>query len=364
MAIDASGDILIAGLASSSDLPGLWATPVASRPAIENPLNFVARLSPDGSTLSPTELLESSTTGGAIAVRAGGTAIFGSPLVKVSLSSVGRVAAIADSADNAKLGSVAPGQLLTLYGTDLAPADPAQPSNGFPASFNGVTVTFNGIAAPILYTSGIQINLQAPYEVAGENEVTMQVTSNSVSPQVSESYILAVVPSQPSVFLSPSSFSQPLFDISTCKGQSVAGLQPLALNADGTLNSCANPAAHGSTVTIFLNGIGVTSPPQMTGALASSITALRPSATLANALGLICEPVLALCPPFGANAIVLSTNTVPGSIASVAQVQMQVNSAYPFLNIPLAVQQESVSATGDTTLVQTMVRGPGILIWH
>ena len=102
----------------------------------------------------------------------------------------------------------------------------------------------------------------------------------------------------------------------------------------------------------------------MTGVVASSITPLSSSAALANALGLLCEPVLSLCPPFGANAIVLSTNTVPGSIASVTQVRMQVNSAYPFLNIPLLVQQESVSATGVTTVVQTMVRGPGILIWH
>jgi uncharacterized protein (TIGR03437 family) len=51
---------------------------------------------------------------------------------------------------------------------------------------------FNGIAAPILYTSGIQINLQVPYEIAALGEVTMQVSSSLVTPSVSESYILAV----------------------------------------------------------------------------------------------------------------------------------------------------------------------------
>jgi uncharacterized protein (TIGR03437 family) len=361
MATDESGNVLIAGLVNSTDLPGLWATPVASRPS-SSPLNFVARLSSDGSTLSPTQLLPSSTVGGAIAVRADGTAIFGLPLAAVSLSSVGRVAAISDSADYAKLVSVAPGQLLTLYGTGLAPR-PAQPSNGFPTSFNGVTVTFNGIAAPILYTSGIQINLQVPYEVAGQSEVTMQVTSDFVSPPVSESYILAVVQSQPSVFVSPVSFSQPIFDIATCKGQNVGGLQPLAFNADGTLNSCTNPAAQGSTVTVFLNGLGVTNPPQVTGALASSSTPVSPSAVPGGQLVLLCGPVISFCSGSSPSVTVLSTNTVPNTIASVAQVRMQVNSAYPFLNVPLLVEQESVSSTGVTTVVQNMVRGPGILIW-
>src|SRR6202035_4655016 len=98
--------------------------------------------------------------------------------------------------------NVAPGQLLTLYGTSLAPSSPLTPSNGFPPSFNGVTVTFNGIPAPILYTSGIQINMQVPYEIAGQTQVTMQVSSQSAATPLSESYILGVVAIQPSVFLS------------------------------------------------------------------------------------------------------------------------------------------------------------------
>ncbi len=192
------------------------------------------------------------------------------------------MAAITDSADDAKLVAIAPGQLLTLYGTDLAPADPAQPSNGFPTSFNGVTVTFNGIAAPILYTSGIQINLQVPYEISGQSQVTMLVTSQFASKPLSESYILAVVARQPSLFLSRAAYAGPIFGTAACNGQTLEGLQPLALNADGTLNSCANPATPGSTVTIFLNGMGVTSPAQLTGAVSASETPLVPSAVLAT----------------------------------------------------------------------------------
>ena len=230
---------------------------------------------------------------------------------------------------------------MTLYGSNLASAGAANAANGFPRSLNGVTVTFNGIAAPLLYTSGIQINLQVPYEVAGLTEVTMQVSSQNVTPSVSESYILAVAPRQPSVVLSQYTFSQSIFDAVLCNGQLVSGLQPLALNADGTLNSCANPAASGSTVTLFLNGLGVSTPTLGTGVISASAVPINPAANFVT----------------GSSAVTkfLSTATLPGSIDSLAQVQIQVSTTLPVLSIPVQVQQPSESPF--------WVRGPGILIW-
>jgi uncharacterized protein (TIGR03437 family) len=356
--VDASGNILFSGTATSSNLPGLWSTPLASLPNGKGE-GFVARLSSDGTILSPTQLIAGSARVNGIAVRSDGSVIVVPALSSVSISSAGRVAAICDTADAAKIVSVAPGQLLTLYGTALAPLNPAQPSNSFPPSFNGVTVTFNGLAAPILYTSDIQINLQVPYEIAGQNQVTMQVSSQSVSPAVSESYILAVVERQPSVFIAGSAFSQPLFDAAGCNAQTVSGLQPLAINADGTQNSCVNPAASGSVVTIFMNGLGATIPPNETSMISASGVAITPAA--------------AFNPPFGSymttlesSASFLSTGTLPGSIGSIAQVQIKVSQASspllpnypalsPVLNIPLQVQQQSESPF--------LVRGPGILVW-
>jgi uncharacterized protein (TIGR03437 family) len=348
MAIDASSNILIAGFANSKDLPGLWNTPVASRPVAVNGQSspgFVARLSADGGTLSPTQLLNgfqrdlAEPTGGAIAVLADGSAVaVGTEIVDVSLSAPGRVTMIADPADNAKLVSVAPGQLLTLYGTNLATEGIAPSTNGFPTSFNGVTITFNGIAAPILYTAANQINLQVPYEISGQTQVTMQVSSQSVSPAVSESYIFAVATRQPSVFVGEASFDAAIFDIATCNGLSIAGLQPLAFNADGSVNSCANPAAAGSTVTIFLNGLGVTTPAQTTGSISPSAVAISPVAAAGSASGTT-----------GA----VPTQTLPGEIASVVQVQVPV--ASPTSALTVAVE--------DASGAVTLVRGPGVVIW-
>ncbi len=343
MAIDASGNILIAGAANSPDLPGLWTTPVSARPVAANgvsPVGFVARLSSDGGTLSPVQLLNGlqrdlvEPTGGAVAVRADGSAIVVGKLVfTVDFSSLGRIAAICDAADDAKIVRVAPGQLMTLYGTNLAPVATAPPTPGFPASLNGVSVTFNGTAAALLYAAGGQINLQAPYEIAGQSQVTMQVSSQSVSPPISESYILAVAPRAPGVFIGPAEFTASLADAVTCNGQTFAGLQPLAVNADGSINSCSNPAAPGSTVFIFLNGLGVTTPPQASGAIAPSTVAVSPGAFLVPGTG---------------PSVALPTFTLAGAISGVAEVQVQAGATSSVMNLAVT----SVS-----------VRGPGIVIW-
>ena len=340
LALDQNGNVLLSGSAQSIDLPGLWMTPVVSRPTLNlsHPMAFVTRLSPDGVRLSPTQLMNGYATG--ITVRADGSAVIVPQLAAVTLSDPPRVASITDL-DNTRVMQVAPGQLLTLYGTGLVPVQTGQPSGQFPPSLNGVTVTFNGIPAPILYAGGEQINLQVPYEIAGQNEVTMQVTSEFASPPVSESFILGVVARMPSALPSPNIFKGPLYAVTTCNGTNVFGFQPYALNADGTVNSCDNPAPSGSTVTIFLNGMGVTSPALATGAISNSLLSLSPAAQI------------------GANittpANVVATDTAPGSITGLAQVQIQVSAGAPFVSVPLEV--------GQAVGLGYLLRGLQVIIW-
>ena len=40
------------------------------------------------------------------------------------------------------------------------------------------------------------------------------------------------------------------------RGEIENGFQPVAANTDGSLNSCANPAKYGSTVSFFMHGVG------------------------------------------------------------------------------------------------------------
>jgi uncharacterized protein (TIGR03437 family) len=323
MSVDAAGNIVVGGYSSSSDLPGLWSTPVASRPP-KGGQGFVARFSADGQRLSTTQVIPDIVF--AVAAKSDGTTvIYDGNLAIVSFPPDGRVYGIADPADNARVVAVAPGQLLTLYGKDLAQADPAFPSIGpggsFPTSFKGVTVTFNGLPSPILYTDARQINLQVPFEVAGQTELTMQISSQFAATPLSESYILGVVARQPSALLSTTNFEAPIFGRLSCDGTVYGGLFALAVNADGTVNSCANPAPKGSMVKIFVNGLGVTSPPLSTGAINTAS-----------------PPVIT--PAVGSNtfqAPATLTRAAPGTISSVAEVTILVSSPGPVVTLPLGV---------------------------
>jgi uncharacterized protein (TIGR03437 family) len=65
----------------------------------------------------------------------------------------------------------APGMLMSVFGTGLSSGSP-QIVSAVPlpvTSSSGTSVTINGIAAPLLYVSATQINLQIPYEAAPGN---------------------------------------------------------------------------------------------------------------------------------------------------------------------------------------------------
>jgi uncharacterized protein (TIGR03437 family) len=115
------------------------------------------------------------------------------------------------------------------------------------------------------------------------------------------------------------------------------GETAVALNADGTLNDCTNPAVAGSVVTVFLNGVGPVKPVQPTGVITSG-------------------PVVALTPAVDANAgpsiLALSTSTVAGAITGVGQVKLQLPQSLSLF--PSAV---------TPTLAGDSFREGTILIW-
>jgi len=136
-------------------------------------------------------------------------------------------------------------------------------------------VTFNGVPAPILYSSSGQVNLQVPYEIAGQSNVAMKIQYCGAGfPQCpfggkSDVFNFPVVASQPASFLSAVGYA-------ACGSIPTTSLSPLASNADGTLNSCSNPAVAGSLVQVYLNGVGAGGGNPATGAIAASPAAPLP----------------------------------------------------------------------------------------
>ncbi|MGP0076288.1 MAG: IPT/TIG domain-containing protein [Bryobacteraceae bacterium] len=104
-----------------------------------------------------------------------------------SASSTGTATEVATAAGAALAGGaaaaeLAPGTLVTIYGSNLADvpsagiyATPDANGNYPTTNFNGVQVYFDGIRSPILFVSPTQINTQLPYEVSGANGVSVYV---------------------------------------------------------------------------------------------------------------------------------------------------------------------------------------------
>jgi uncharacterized protein (TIGR03437 family) len=342
MAVGPIGEISVSGHAVSNDVPALVGTPDPCRPSPNQVLAFVTRLSSDGMTAGPTQLVQGAPdclhsscasifyndypnypSFGPLVLNANGTALFagtGGTLAAIDFSSSSRLSCVVDPADYVQLSTVAPGQLLALFGTDLAPGAPFIPAAGVAASSSTLGVFFNGIPAPILYTGAQQINVQVPFEIAGQSTVQMQVIDQQTTLPLSETLTLGVVARQPAVYLS-AGVSESLFPANTlCGGVMTPGLAAAALNADGTVNDCTNPAAAGSVVTIFADGLGPVVPALATGAIAAApAVALTPAVVAAS--------------PADGSIIPSSTLSVPGAITGAVQVQLKLPaslSAGPF----------------------------------
>src|SRR3954454_16034869 len=62
-------------------------------------------------------------------------------------------------------GTVAPGQLVSIYGTNLAETLTKADTVPLSTELGDVSVTFNGISTPLLFVSASQINAQLPWNV-------------------------------------------------------------------------------------------------------------------------------------------------------------------------------------------------------
>jgi uncharacterized protein (TIGR03437 family) len=179
------------------------------------------------------------------------------------------VACVTDATSPALLGPVAPGQLITLIGSGIGPDNPViglyNGQTSVPTALGGVTVSFDGQNAPILYASSTQINVQVPFEVRnGTLSTLMEVSYNGVP---LEARMFAIAPENPSLFVS-SAVTGSLCGLQLPAGQTV--LLADALNEDGSLNSCSNPARVGSLFMVFVNGVGAATGNERTGGYASS----------------------------------------------------------------------------------------------
>ena len=142
---------------------------------------------------------------------------------------------------------------MSIFGLGIGPVTPGGgefDASGMMATEVAQTrVLFNGSAAALFYVQDSQINVQAPYEIAGQTTVDVEVFYQG---QSRGKVTVPVGASAPAIF-------------TVSAGTGLA----IALNENGALNSPVDPAARGSIVTVYATGDGVEDPAAVDGKLAA-----------------------------------------------------------------------------------------------
>ncbi len=210
-----------------------------------------------------------------------------------------QITAVVNSATYVQ-GTLAPGDLIAIFGIGMGPSaltifDPATPPipTSLPTTAPSTSVTINGTAAPLLYTSASVVGVIVPYTVAGPTAQVIVTYGGLVSQPVT----VAVAAADPGVYSLASS------------GLGQGAILNFA-NGNFTINSNANPAPTGSIVVIYMTGAGTTS--------ANIDNLLVPAAPAVT-------PVLAPTVSIGGQgATVLAAQAPPGSVPGLIQLNVTV----------------------------------------
>jgi uncharacterized protein (TIGR03437 family) len=206
--------------------------------------------------------------------------------------------------------SYAPGMLLSVFGSNLAPTTLTWTTMPLPTQMAGVTVTVNGLPVPLLYVSPTILNIQIPYELPTDTPLTLIVNNNGRV--VTHSVTLAAA--APGIF------------------------------TDSNFAPIPNPnGAAGDVVSLYITGAGATAPKIATGdAPAQSVDATvlpRPLQPVTVTVG-------------GVNAMIRSA-VVPWGLAGVIQISYQIPEGLPVGPNSLIVQIGNIpSAAANFTVTR------------
>jgi uncharacterized protein (TIGR03437 family) len=219
-------------------------------------------------------------------------------------------------------GAVAPGEIVAVFGANFGPS--ALTSNKFSNGVLGSTISgaaqiyFNGIAAPLLYSSSGLAAAIVPYGVAGGSTVNVVLTYQG---NISATTVAPLAAAAPGIFTANT----------TGTGQAAA------VNvATGTVNSASNPVKTGGYISLYITGSGQTSPAGADGVVATStaISVLPVTVTIG-----------------GVAAPVTYAGAAPTEVAGLTQVNVQVPQGIATGSaVPVAVSVNGVAAQPGVTI--------------
>ncbi|HWP84233.1 MAG TPA: SBBP repeat-containing protein [Terriglobia bacterium] len=294
IAVNASGEAYVAGATESSDFPTL-----NSFQPLKGFNAFVLKMNAGGNALAFSTLLGGSGFGGiggdeaySVAADAGGSVyaagttvssdfptrnafqgsftptacqignlIIACPegfLAKLTVQSELFPGGVVNGASFAPNAAVAPGSIASAFGSDLVSAIAVAQQIPLPTLLASLSVRMNGILAPLYFVAGSQINLQIPWELAGQAQATVQVQSGGT-----------VIPP---ITVNLASTAPGIFSVNAQgTGQGailISNSAVFAAPAGSIPGAASRPANRGEFVTIYCTGLGPVSNQPPSGAAA------------------------------------------------------------------------------------------------
>jgi uncharacterized protein (TIGR03437 family) len=221
-----------------------------------------------------------------------------------------QVSQIVNAADLTK--PVAPGGLVSLFGTNLSPTDMATNQIPLPTALADSCMSVNGTLLPLLFASPTQINAQLPFNTTGLSSLVLYTPGG-----ISDTFNFTVQPTAPSVFRTANGTATIIRDID---GQFITNNTPIHLN---------------EYLTIYLTGMGGTTPSVAPGAASPSnplaVATVQPTITIG-----------------GSSIFVLWAGLAPNQVGV-----YQINALVPFHGIPTgnSIPFKITQGTASTTIM-------------
>lgn len=151
-----------------------------------------------------------------------------------------RIDRIVNAADFSQ--NTAPGSLISLLGVNLSPVNQASSTTPLPTALGESCLTVNGVPVPMLFASSEQINAQMPYQVDGNVTLILRTPGG-----VSDNFNLTILPAAPSIFRSGTSGAE-------------TQIPTIVRARNNELVTVSNPIHRDDVVTVYLTGMGNTTP--------------------------------------------------------------------------------------------------------
>jgi uncharacterized protein (TIGR03437 family) len=231
------------------------------------------------------------------------------------------IGAVTNAASNLA-GAISPGEIVVLYGSGIGPAQLVTAAPGSDGSYGAqlanASVSFNGLAAPMIYAWALQTAAIVPYGIVGPS-ANVVVTYQG---QISAVFSVPVASSAPGIFT-----------------YNATGLGPVAaINQDGvTVNTAATPTKIGDIISLYATGEGQTTPAGVDGKPAS-VPYPYPNLPVTATVG-------------GQEAPIIYAGGAPGEVAGLMQVNVQIPAGIQSGSaVPVVLRVGAVSSQAGVTI--------------